>query len=48
MPSPPPIDDLLDELSGKNFLGHFEKNIVQRNGAEKKILASNWRMKKNI
>ena len=31
----------------KKFLGHFKKNIVQRNVAEKKILASNWGLKKN-
>jgi hypothetical protein len=36
-----------NELSGKNFLGHLKKSIVQRNVAEKKILASNWGMKKN-
>jgi hypothetical protein len=41
------IDELFDGLSGKNFLGHLKKNIVQRNVAEKKILASNWGMKKN-
>jgi hypothetical protein len=33
--------------AGKNFLGHLKKNIVQRNVAEKKIIASNWGMKKN-
>jgi hypothetical protein len=32
----------------KKFLGHFKKNIVQRNVAEKKILASNWGLKKNL
>jgi hypothetical protein len=37
----------LDGLSRKNFLGHLKKNIVQRNVAEKKILASNWGMKTN-
>ena len=31
----------------KIFLGHLKKNIVQRNVAEKKILASNWGIKKN-
>ena len=36
MSSPPPP-----------HLGHLKKNIVQRNVAEKKILASNWGMKKN-
>jgi hypothetical protein len=39
---PPPFDELLDELSGKNFLGHLKKNIVQRNvaiGGWKKIRA---------
>jgi hypothetical protein len=36
--SPPP---------GKKFLGHLKKNIVQRNVAVKKILASNWGKKKN-
>ena len=45
--SPPPVDELFDGLSGKKNLGHFKKNIVQRNVAEKKILASNWGMKKN-
>ena len=35
---PPPVDELLDELSGKNFLCHLKKNIVQRNVAEKKFL----------
>ena len=44
---PPPVDELIDQLSGKIFLGHLKKNIVQRNVAEKKILASNWGMKKN-
>jgi hypothetical protein len=44
--SPPPVDELFDGLSGKIFLGHFKKNIVQRNVAEKKILASNWGIKK--
>jgi hypothetical protein len=34
-PPPPPVDELFDGLSGK------------RNVAEKKILASNWGMKKN-
>ena len=34
-------------MPSKNFLGHLKKNIVQRNVAEKKILASNWGMKKN-
>jgi hypothetical protein len=42
----PPVDELFDGLSGKIFLGHLKKNIVQRNVAEKKILASNWGMKK--
>jgi hypothetical protein len=46
-PSPPPVDELFDGLSVKNFLGHLKKNIVQRNVAKKKILASNWGMKKN-
>jgi hypothetical protein len=45
--SSPPVDELFDELSGKIFLGHLKKNIVQKNVAEKKILASNWGMKKN-
>jgi hypothetical protein len=36
--SPPPVDELFDGLSGKIFLGQFKKNIVQRNGAEKKFL----------
>ena len=31
----------------EKFLGHFKKNIVQRTVAEKKILASNWGLKKN-
>ena len=31
----------------EKFLGRFKKNIVQRNVAEKKILASNWGLKKN-
>jgi hypothetical protein len=44
---PFPVDELFEELSGKNFLGHLKKNIVQRNVAGKKILASNWGMKKN-
>ena len=43
----PPVDELFDRLSVKIFLGHLKKNIVQRNVAEKKILASNWGMKKN-
>jgi hypothetical protein len=49
MPSRPShsVDELFDGLSRKNFLGHLKKNIVQRNVAEKKILASNWGMKKN-
>jgi hypothetical protein len=38
---------LTEELCGENFLGHLKKNIVQRNVAGKKILASNWGMKKN-
>ena len=46
-PPPPPVDELFDGLCGKNFLGHLKKNIVQRNVAEKKILARNWGMKKN-
>jgi hypothetical protein len=46
MPSPPPPPPRVDELSGKNFLGHLKKNIVQRNVAEKKMIASNWGMKK--
>jgi hypothetical protein len=44
---PPPVDELFDGVSGKKFLDHLKKNIVQRNVAEKKILASNWEMKKN-
>jgi hypothetical protein len=32
------FDELFDGLSGKNFLGHLKKNIVQRNVAEKKFL----------
>ena len=40
---PPPLPN---GLSGKIFLGHLKKNIVQRNVAEKKILASNWGIKK--
>jgi hypothetical protein len=43
---PPPVDELFDGLSGKKFLV-IKKNIVQRNVAEKNILASNWGMKKN-
>ena len=43
--SPPP--PLFEGLSGKTFLGHLKKNIVQRNVAEKNILASNWGLKKN-
>jgi hypothetical protein len=31
----------------EKFLGHLKNNIVQRDVAEKKILASNWGMKKN-
>jgi hypothetical protein len=46
-PPPPPVDELFDEFSEINFLGNLKKNIVQRNVAEKKILASNWGMKKN-
>ena len=46
--SSPPVDELYDGLSGKNFLGHLKKNIVQRNVAEKKILASNLVMKKKF
>jgi hypothetical protein len=30
-----PVDELFDGNSGKNFLGHLKKNIVQRNVAEK-------------
>ena len=45
MTPPPPVDELFD--GRENFLGHFKKNIVQRNVAEKKILASNWGIKKN-
>ena len=37
-PLPPLVDELFDGLSGKNFLGHLKKNIVQRNVAEKKFL----------
>jgi hypothetical protein len=36
--SSPSVDELFDELSGKIFLGHLKKNIVQRNVAEKKFL----------
>jgi hypothetical protein len=36
--SSPPVDELFDGLSGKIFLGHLKKNIVQRNVAEKKII----------
>ena len=35
-PTPPPVDELFDELSVKIFLGHLKKNIMQRNVAEKK------------
>jgi hypothetical protein len=39
MPSPSPlVDELFDGLSGKKILGHFKKNIVQRNVAEKIFL----------
>jgi hypothetical protein len=41
------FEGLFEGLYGKKFLGHLKKNIVQRNLAEKKILASNWGMKKN-
>jgi hypothetical protein len=41
-------DGPLDIWDGKNFLGHLKKKIVQRNVAEKKILASIWGMKKNL
>ena len=37
-PQPPPVDELFDGLSGKNFFGHLKKNIVQRNVTEKKLL----------
>ena len=47
MPSSPPRRRTFRGTFRKNFLGHFKKNIVQRNVAEKKILASNWGMKKN-
>ena len=40
-PPPPPRRRTFRRTFGKNFLGHFKKNIVQRNVAEKKILASN-------
>ena len=46
-PLPPPSTNFLIRLSGKIFLGHLKKNIVQRNVAEKKIIASKWGMKKN-
>ena len=44
MPSSPPRP--VDDLFGKNFLGHLKKNIVQKNVAKKIILASNWGMTK--
>ena len=47
MTSPPPRRRTFRRTFRKKFLGHFKKNIVQRNGAEKKILARNWGLKKN-
>ena len=47
MTSPPPRRRTFRRTFRENFLGRFKKNIVQRNGAEKKILASNWGLKKN-
>ena len=47
LPPPPSTNFSTDCPAGKNFLGHLKKNIVQKNVAEKKILASNWGMKKN-
>ena len=47
MPPPPPRRRTFRGTFRKNFLGHLKKNIVQRNVAEKKILASNSGMKKN-
>ena len=44
---PPPRRRTFRRTFRKNFLGHFKKNIVQRNVTEKKILASNWGLKKN-
>jgi hypothetical protein len=41
-PSPHPVDELFDGLSGKNFLGHLKKNIVQRNVAKKKFVHAIW------
>ena len=46
-PPPPPRRRTFRRTFRKNFLGHLKKNIVQRNVAEKKILASNWGLKKN-
>ena len=46
-PPPHPRRRTFRGIFRKIFLGHLKKNIVQRNVAEKKILASNWGMKKN-
>ena len=46
-PTPPPRRRTFRRTFRKKFLGHFKKNIVQRNVAEKKILASNLGLKKN-
>jgi hypothetical protein len=45
-PPTPPVDERFDELSGKNFLGHHKKYRAKE-CCKKKILSSNWGMKKN-
>jgi hypothetical protein len=36
--SPPPVDELFDGLSGKNFLGHLKKNTCKGTLQKKKFL----------
>ena len=46
-PPPPPRRRTFRLTFREKIFRSSYKNIVQRNGAEKKILASNWGMKKN-
>ena len=46
-PLPPPRRRTFRRIFQEKFFRSSKKNIVQRNVAEKKILASNWGMKKN-
>jgi hypothetical protein len=47
LPPPHPVDKLFDALSGKTFLGHLKKNIVQRNVAETKSSCKQLGVEKN-